>query len=159
MENTNLILELWGRIQKLEAEVENLKKAISRPTNTSPQPMPAEKNNEYGTKDTTKYVFDGNIYGKNRLVLAVVKAYVKANPTITCSTLKKTFPDELQGSIGVVSEDPRYYSDPEKRFFMRAGEELNLTDGTMYVCTQWAIVNIKKFIDTATTLGFTITPQ
>lgn len=34
-------------------------------------------------KDRTKYIFNGNTYGKGRLVLAVVEQYVSDNPGLS----------------------------------------------------------------------------
>ncbi|HNN82436.1 MAG TPA: PD-(D/E)XK nuclease family protein, partial [Leptospiraceae bacterium] len=50
------------------------------------------------TKDRTKYHFLGNVYPKNRLVLAVVKEYIKQNPNSTIKSLKKIFSDDIHGS-------------------------------------------------------------
>ena len=40
-------------------------------------------------KDYTKYIFNGQKYGKSRLALAVIKDFVGRNPTITFSQLSK----------------------------------------------------------------------
>ena len=108
--------------------------------------------------DYSKYIFEGNVYGKSRLVLAVVKAYVRDNPTIVYSNLKTIFFDQLQGSTGVIAtpvEAKNRRKDPEKRFFSR--ETIYLKDGTkVWVCTQWGIANIYKFIDRVKKLGYAI---
>ena len=43
------------------------------------------------SKDKTKYKFNDVIYGKNRLVLEVVKQYIKDNPDISYQQLEDTF--------------------------------------------------------------------
>lgn len=40
-------------------------------------------------RDYTKYYFNGQKFGKNRLVLAVIKDYVEKNPTITFSQSRR----------------------------------------------------------------------
>lgn len=50
-----------------------------------------KKNEEQHSKDYTKYQFNGGIYGKGRLVLAVVQDYVEKHPTVTVPELQKTF--------------------------------------------------------------------
>ena len=56
---------------------------------------------DFNKRDMTKYLFNGNIYGKGRLVLAVVTAYVNSNPEISLDELQAIFPRRLQGSTGV----------------------------------------------------------
>ena len=53
-------------------------------------------------RDKTRYMFNGNIYLKNKLVLTVLQDYVSKNTQCTCAELKSTFDKSLQGSIGVV---------------------------------------------------------
>lgn len=169
MDYSQIILELMGRIQTLEKDVAELKKNIlsvttlhqSAPTNTqdthryhaySPQPVPA------GKRDTTRFMFEKNVYLKNRLVLAVVQAYVRDNPNITREALKTVFPKSLQGSIGVVEfeEIAKLRPDYTVRFFTKDDEIIHLDDGDMYVCTQWGILNIPNFIKCAVQLDYNI---
>ena len=167
MDYSQIILELMGRIQILEKEVVELKGKISHleistqisPTNgtthnfveQSTHPAPAKR-------DTTRYRFENEVYLKNRLVLAVVKAYVRDNPEISRDELRGVFSKHLQGSIGVVekSEIARERNDYNVRFFTKEDEIIHMVDGDMYVCTQWGILNIPNLIKCATTLGYTI---
>jgi len=56
-------------------------------------------------RDRTKYSFDKiNYYAKNRFVLKVIQDYLQKIPTIDVKTLYETFPDEVQGSFGVIRE-------------------------------------------------------
>lgn len=111
-----------------------------------------------GKRDTTKYMWEGNVYLKNRLVLAIVHDYVKKHPGITRRQLKTIFDKTLQGSIGVVEDEEtaKLRSDCDKRFFAKLGETLTLADGNMYVCTQWGIPNIMNFVTRARALGYEI---
>ena len=107
--------------------------------------------------DNTRYCFEGHTYVKCRLVLAVVKAYVRDNPSITYSELKNIFYKRLQGSTGVIatpSEARVKVQDPEKRYFTNS--IIYLKDTPIYVCTQWGIGNIGNFIDKAISLGYKI---
>lgn len=81
MEYNDLILDMLNRIVKLEKEVEQLKKERgasfeeaprSRTQNILPPDCPSQR-------DKTRYLFNGNVYLKNKLVLAVVKDYVANN--------------------------------------------------------------------------------
>lgn len=116
-----------------------------------------------GSKDNTKYRFQDNIYPKNRLVLAVVKQYVKDNSPIVFEDLKNIFPDNLQGSLGVVR--PR--SEAQKimdeggipRHFLKDNELISLEDMDVAVCNQWGIGNINKFIKRSIELKYEIKPE
>ena len=169
MDYSNIILEMLDRIKTLEQEVTSLKQIVisNKQTNIkrddtavvlqeSPlQPiyMPLS-----GKRDTTRYMFEGNVYLKNKLVLAVVKSYIAQNTDISRFQLKYAFDKSLQGSIGVVEnvEIAKQRSDYQVRFFTKEEDVLHLTDGDMYVCNQWGILNIPNFIKRANQLGFEI---
>ena len=173
MDYANIILEMLDRIKKLEQDVAELKhlqksgEVISvdgdeKYINTSAQPQYVSYSVPTTSKrDTTRYLFEGNVYLKNRLVLAVVKAYVAKNPSITRQQLKQVFDKTLQGSIGVVENAElavTIRSDYQVRFFTRPDEVIHLSDGDMFVCTQWGILNIPNLIKRAEQLGFVIEP-
>lgn len=153
MEYKELILDMLNRIVKLEKEVELLKKektpseVISKETFIEGRPV---------QRDKTRYMFNGNVYLKNKLVLAVVKDYVSKNQTITCNELKTVFDKSLQGSIGVVEYEniAMLRKDYQVRFFAKEDEILQLLDGNMLVCSQWGILNISNFIKRAEQLGY-----
>ena len=170
MDYANIILEMLDRIKKLEQDVselkrtpqinqslfnENEKKYAEKQISVFPHSQPTT-----GKRDTTRYMFEGNIYLKNRLVLAVVKAYVAQNTSVTRLQLKRIFDKTLQGSIGVVEniDIAKLRSDYEVRFFTKPTDVLHLVDGDMYVCTKWGILNITNFIKRAEQLGFNIAP-
>ena len=155
MEYNELILDMLNRIVKLEKEVELLKKekisseVISKETFVEERPV---------QRDKTRYMFNGNVYLKNKLVLAVIKDYVSKNQTITCNELKTVFDKSLQGSIGVVENEiiAKQRKDYQVRFFGKEDEILRLVDGNMLVCSQWGILNISNFIKRAEQLGYKI---
>lgn len=97
-------------------------------------------------KDYTKYVFNGQKFGKNRLVLAVIKHFVEKNPTITYSQLKAKFPDSLQGRETFTTETEAKQK-RDRRNFTEPDELITLVDETIAVSTQWGLANINPFID------------
>ena len=108
-------------------------------------------------RDYTQYEFNGNTFGKGKLVLAVIKQYV-ADKDPTFSDLQKEFPKELQGSLDVVKKDLDLKGDKRKRYYTNSDDEISLTDGTLIaVCSQWGIKNIGNFIEKAEELGYSIT--
>lgn len=167
MDYSKIILEMLNRIKTLEQEVAALKSKQGDSITTSQSTVSSTTNaTVYGNysplskRDTTRYLFEGNVYLKNRLVLAVVKAYV-AQYKPTRQELKQVFDKSLQGSIGVVENVQNAQircSDYQARFFTRSDDVIHLSDGDMYVCTQWGIGNINNFIRRAEQLGFEIEP-
>jgi hypothetical protein len=113
------------------------------------------------SRDTSKYLFRGMTLGKGRLVLEIVKEYVKQNPFLTFSELKEKFPSELQGSIGVINEIgyiyEKYAHTPIKRHFLKEDEILKSHDNNQFaVCSQWGIGNIHTILEIAKKEGFEI---
>lgn len=138
------ILSLKKRIEKLER--------IVLKTQIAPQPETTLSN-----RDKTKYMFEGKVYPKNRLVLAIIKKYVEAhNPTF--DVLCEVFDKSLQGSLGVVElyDNAIKTSDAAKRYFLKEEDVLTLKNQKVVVCTQWGIFNIVKFVKRAVSLGFNI---
>ena len=155
MEYNELILDMLNRIVKLEKEVELLKKEKTPSEVILKKTLIEERPVE---RDKTRYMFNGNVYLKNKLVLAVVKDYVSKNQAITCNELKTVFDKSLQGSIGVVEYEcvAKQRKDYQVRFFAKEDEILRLVDGNMIVCSQWGILNISNFIKRAEQLGYEI---
>jgi len=110
-------------------------------------------------KDKSTYTFNGNTYGKGRLVLAVVEQYVSDNPGLAKEELEEKFPAALQGSIGVLSSieeaEGKYKG---KRHFVK--NAIRLTNATMAVCSQWGADNLEGFLQHATgELGYAINEE
>jgi hypothetical protein len=115
-------------------------------------------------RDTTKYQFRGHTYRKNRLVLAVVHAYVEDKSSdISSEEIMEAFPKKLQGSIGVVtplSEAQSIYERTgHKRHFLKKDEIIQASPFDIAVCTEWGKGNIDDFIRYAESLGYEIEPQ
>ena len=104
-------------------------------------------------RDYSKYNVDGlgENLNKRKLVFTIVKDWVeKNNPSI--KELQKAFPDELQGTKGVVRKESEV--DDPKRFNMK--EPLKIKNGMhVVVCNQWGD-NLPAFLEVATRLGYTI---
>ena len=152
--------DLMNRVLALEKQVDELKNKttvnskVDEPISASYKVYQSRQ-----TKDSQQYSFNGQIYGKGRLVLAVVKQYVTDNPNITADELETTFDGSLQGSIGVVrklSELTKFSSDPQRRFFLNQGDIIKTVTEECTVCNQWSKFNINSFIDRAVELGYSI---
>ena len=102
-------------------------------------------------KDFSKYVFEGNTYGKSRLVLAVVKKYVEDHHPATFDELEEAFPSSIQGSLGVVRRiedvsDKYKGVGGVKRYFV--GDVIELASGEqVIVCTQFGAPNTERFVE------------
>ena len=114
-------------------------------------------------KDFSKYLFDGQTYGKSRLVLAVVTKYVQEHKPRTYDELEEAFPSRIQGSLGVVRcindvSDKYKGIGGVKRYFVNENEIIHLPSGEqVIVCTQFGATNTEQFVEHATnTLGYTI---
>ena len=141
-------------ILNLKRRVEELEKLLQ--ANPQAQPAPTEAISG-GNRDKTKYMLNGKVYPKNRLVLAIVQKYVEQhNPSY--KELSEVFDRSLQGSLGVVEtyENAEKISDGAKRYFMKDEDVLTLNNQRVVVCTQWGIFNIVKFVKRAQALGFEI---
>ena len=158
MDYSNIILEMLDRIKALEREVAELKQKHSVSKSNEGKSCEKVSPSAVSKRDTTRYLFKGNVLLKNRLVLAVVRNYVERNPQVTVSEIKTIFDKSLQGSIGVIEE--RFIAeqrpDYKIRFFAKDEEIIHLTDGDIFVCSQWGILNIPQFIARANQLGFDI---
>jgi len=106
-------------------------------------------------KDLTKFKIKGTEtwLPKNRLVLSCLQQFFKDVIVGDYNYLKKTWPDEIQGSAGIIValeevRNQRYY-------FMDT--VLEAPDGKKYVvCNQWGASNFEKFIELAKTMGYPI---
>lgn len=150
-----ILVELFNRISALEEEVEMLKEAQSE----VPVSPPRIERSPQKSRDKAKFLFNNELFGKNRLVLAVVSSYVHAHPSITANELMIVFPKNLQGSLGVVrllSEAKASYIDCAKRFFCSPEEIIHTQTEDCVVCSQWTSSNIGQFVNYSNSLGMHI---
>ena len=148
----NKNMDIEREIQELKKRIEVLESLLS-PNGAVVAPSPSKEKME---RDKTRYMFASKVLPKNRLVLAVVSAYIKDNNP-DFETLQNAFDKSLQGSLSVVEtiENAQKIKDAAKRYFMDSS--FTLRDGSeVVVCTQWGIFNIAKFIKQASMLGYHI---
>ncbi len=169
MDNATIILEMLTRIQKLEKQVGELQAALeNQQKHNAPNEVKENASamsikagvcveGEIKRRDTTKYLYNGVVYSKNRLVLAIVKDYAEKNQ-VSFKELSEVFHSSLQGSIGVFErvEIAQNRQDYQIRFFTDENEIITLTDGQAYVCNQWDINKIARFLTQARKLGYFI---
>ncbi len=166
MNYDRVIVELLDRISLLEEKIEQLEKNINEQT---PLNTTVSKITETKTRDKTKYIIDGRICLKNRLVLEVVKKYVYEHSEIAFDKLRDVFYDKLQGSFGVVrlkadiEQQERKQKEEQKkvtisaRYFFKDDDIIKLADGTeVVVSNQWGKDNIKAFVILAKSFGYEI---
>jgi hypothetical protein len=126
----------------------------------SPQVTEADSALAARERDKTKYLFNGSMYGKGRLVLAVVRKYVTDNPDTSFDQLQSIFPKSIQGSFGVFNlydhVQGKYSGKQHKRHFVKPEEIIQLTDAQVVVCTEWGVVNIGNFLDIVNELGYDV---
>ena len=130
----------------LEGEVKG-KVPVKKATKT--EAIEKEKDDQLelklGGRNTTKFKFNGEEYGKSRLVLAIVKAYVLENQKVTFTKLKEVFPDELQPRYGMFEEvsKAKATSTDRERYFLKSEELIKLGDKKVIaVCSQFDINNL-----------------
>lgn len=110
-------------------------------------------------KDYNKYNFEGNLYGKSKLALALVKKYLTDHPNTTYDQLKVVFPDKLQPKFGFIRpiEEAKEKCKKYKRFYID-GEYILTTgdDIEIAVSREFGIDNINMIIETAKKLHYSI---
>lgn len=117
-------------------------------------------------RDLTKYRFDGEIFGKGRLVQALVQRYVIDHPGIRFTDLVQAFPDWLQADSHTQFNKERAVvvrleSLPEKShryFFTEEPDLIRLDDAIVVVSAQWNPVNIGHMLTRAAELGYSVEP-
>jgi hypothetical protein len=118
------------------------------------------------TRDHTKYEFEGEKLGKGRLVLAVVRRFVRDHPQARFADVLAAFPDRLQAETSVQFDKVRcvirrpkdIYESSRRRFFVAAEELIHLNDDDIVVSREWNLENIQNVILEARKLGYAITP-
>jgi len=87
--------------------------------------------------------------------------HIELNSELTFAELNKQFPKRCQGSKGVFTLSSNaneiYTETGRKRHFIAPDEQIELSDSTIAICTQWGVKNIDRFITKAKELGYIIT--
>jgi hypothetical protein len=111
-------------------------------------------------RDYTRYLFKGTIYNKRKLVLAVIKDWLKANHPTTIEELLEAFPQETRrGGLFVPIEEAQETFERQQiaRHFLADEEVIDLGAGKTYaVSNQWGGRNMERFLERAHTLQFDI---
>jgi hypothetical protein len=112
------------------------------------------------TRDLTKYLFEGVRLHKRRLVLAVVRAYVRDHPTVGFEQLGNIFPGDLQGKeVFAPIDRAREIRDRtgHKRHLIEDDETIRLADRTeIAVSGMWGLRNLPRFLLRAKELGYEV---
>ena len=152
MNYDRVIVEPLDRIARLEEKVELLEKAANQ--KPSPILQKGEKEAFKTQRDRTRYVFDGRVCLKNKLVLEVVRRYVVDHPHIDFEELKAVFRDKFN-TYGVVRI--RSEIEPKKQIRYFYNDKITLDDDTEVVVTnQWSKLLVEDFIKLARSLGYEI---
>ena len=114
-------------------------------------------------RDYTRYSFQGKIYNKRKLVLAVIKDWVGANKPTTLEALLEAFPQETQGGelfVPIEEAQKIFERQHTARHFLAGEEVINLGPGETYaVSNQWGVGNFQRFLECARALNFDIKPS
>lgn len=116
-------------------------------------------------RDNTKYSIDGgtNYFGKNRIVREIIIRYLEMHPKLTYRQLEQIFPDEMQGSYGVIRSLDELHEmehdrkDLETRYLMKEEELLETADKVRFaVCNQWGAYNIPNIFRVVEKWGWNV---
>jgi len=111
-------------------------------------------------RDYTKYRFNGEVYNKRKLVLAVVQEWISINNPNNLSDLLAAFPQELKrGGIFVTVADANAIVERQgrRRHFLEEEQIVKFPDSTLYaISNQWNKAGLDIFIAQAKKLGFEI---
>lgn len=112
------------------------------------------------SKDYTQYLFDGNVYNKRKLVLAVVKKWAAINNPQSINELEKAFPQNLKsGGLFVEANVATeiYARQGIYRHFLGQDETFVFPNSTEYALSnQWGKNSVSEFIKHASSIGLEI---
>lgn len=119
-----------------------------------------QRQHRISDKDLTKYKFDGQVFNKRKLVLAVVLYWIDKNKPDNFENLLIAFPQETRKS-GLFEDytTAKDIYDKQKiyRHFLGEDELIKFADGSVYaISNQWGKGNLEKFINRARELGHEI---
>ena len=106
-------------------------------------------------RDYTQYIFEGEIYNKRKLVLAVLKKYLQNNPPQNIDSLKGKFRNKrLFASLEEAKEKARRQGQP--RHFLKDEDIIIIGENKYAISNQWGVGNIEDFIEDVQKLGLHI---
>jgi hypothetical protein len=101
-------------------------------------------------KDYTKYSFNGETFGKSRLVHAVVKFFA----TKKKKDISNLFPKKETGAVFEVVTPVRKAE--KGRYFLDKEDLIQTANGKFAVTNQWGKQNIDNFIEFVNDLGLNV---
>jgi hypothetical protein len=115
-------------------------------------------------RDFTQYTFDGQTFGKGRLVLALIRRYIADHPGTDFAALREAFPDALQADSPlqfstaqvVVAKLADVADGDRQRFFDKADELIDVADAKVVVSREWNRHNILNVLARAESLGYQV---
>lgn len=115
-------------------------------------------------RDFTQYTFDGQTFGKGRLVLSLVRRYVADHPGTDFAALREAFPDALQADSPlqfstaqvVVARQSDVADADMQRFFAKDDDVLDVADAKVLVSREWNRHNILNVLAHAESLGYQV---
>lgn len=150
--NSEILIDIHQIIPLPEAEnyqIQIRKKAVE------------QRSNRESNKDFTKYQFNGDIYNKRKLVLAVISFWIEKNQPDNFQTLLEAFPNNTRKSgLFVKHGDAKEIYNKNKiyRHFLGDDELIHFNDGNVYaISNQWGKANIERFLKQTRFLGIEIT--
>jgi len=108
-------------------------------------------------KDYSTYLFDGQKFGKGRLVLAVVKKYVADHPGISFDALQGAFSDPRIKVLATVADAEEVLNRTNRRRHF-LDDIITLGETRIAVSSEWGAGNIGAFIELAGRLGYSVEP-
>ena len=107
------------------------------------------------SKDYTQYVFEGEVYNKRKLVLAVLKKYLQNNPPQSIDSLKSKFRHKrLFTPLDEAKEKAKRQGQP--RHFLKDEDIIIIGENKYAISNQWGVGNIEDFIEDVKKLGLNI---
>lgn len=106
----------------------------------------AAKNNQ-GSRDLTKYKFNGREYNKGRLAHAIIAQAAK-DKRLSLKGALELFPDEIIPPYGLIKtiSEAKKMSKERQRFFIKPEDEIKLRDAVIAVSNQFTSERIDKVI-------------
>lgn len=149
-EERNLLNKFWEKNQKLilatlyaissdKHQEEDVRDGVSSALNS------------LSNRDFSKFEFKGEIYNKARLVNKVIRTFVEEDPSISFAELESSFPQNIQGSLGIFDKEENaqevYNRTGHKRHYLKSDELIKLSDSIIATSNQWKLSNIIKFVN------------
>ncbi len=102
----------------------------------------------------SKFLFEGEKFGKGRLVLAIVKRIAAKNPKLTLDQINEQFSrTKTHSSFDLVMPVDKA---PEGRYFVKEDAVVKIKNKKVAVTNQWGTGNITNFLKIVRKMGFSV---